>query len=153
MVRPDGQACHTEYVVSETRHGCSLLRITLHTGRQHQIRLHASHNGHPLLGDWVYGNACEGLPGQALHAHRIAFQHPHQPAKQVVVESALPSVLATIWERAQEGVLPQSRELSETEKGRLKDPEDGLRHRRLPSWLSQEEAAKVRAEIEKQQKD
>ena len=43
----------TEYVVESTRGVNSLCAVTLHTGRQHQIRLHASHNGFPLVGDWV----------------------------------------------------------------------------------------------------
>ena len=150
MVRPDGQACHTEYVVESTRGEISLLRITLHTGRQHQIRLHASHNGFPLVGDWVYGQACEGLPGQALHAHRIAFQHPHDSQRQVIVESPLPEAIGSIWAAADQGEFPIPRELNETEKGRLKDPEDGIRKRRLPTWLSEDEAQQIRDEMRRQ---
>ena len=147
MVRADGQACHTEYVIEAEHEAISRLRITLHTGRQHQIRLHASHNGHPLVGDWVYGSACEGLPGQALHAHRIAFQHPHKPKEHIVVESPLPVAIQTIWDQAAQGIFPIPRELTDVEKGRLKDPEDEQRRRRLPKWLSEAETQQIRDEM------
>jgi 23S rRNA pseudouridine1911/1915/1917 synthase len=54
-----------------------LLRCKLHTGRTHQIRVHAAHIAHPLVGDAVYGGApAAGLERQALHAERLAFVHP-----------------------------------------------------------------------------
>jgi 23S rRNA pseudouridine1911/1915/1917 synthase len=54
-----------------------LLRCKLHTGRTHQIRVHAAHIAHPLVGDAVYGGApAAGLNRQALHAERLAFTHP-----------------------------------------------------------------------------
>ncbi|MFO6419490.1 RluA family pseudouridine synthase [Hylemonella sp. W303a] len=57
--------------------GACLLRCTLHTGRTHQIRVHAASIGHPLLGDGLYGGApVAGLRRQALHAWRLALRHP-----------------------------------------------------------------------------
>jgi 23S rRNA pseudouridine1911/1915/1917 synthase len=68
----------------------SLVECRLETGRTHQIRVHAAHVGHPLVGDPVYGHgrrrapaaageagaAAEGFPRQALHAARLGFVHP-----------------------------------------------------------------------------
>lgn len=61
----------------------SLLAVRIHTGRTHQIRVHLSHLGHPILGDRLYGGAltapsrCKKLaPRQMLHAWRLGFEHP-----------------------------------------------------------------------------
>ncbi len=82
----------TEWRVRE-RFGdaATLAEVTLHTGRTHQIRVHLAENGHPLLGDATYGGArrearlaadhparraAEAIGRQALHAWRLAFDHP-----------------------------------------------------------------------------
>lgn len=69
--------------------GC-LLRCSLHTGRTHQIRVHLSSIGHPLVADETYGGALgAGLSRQALHACRLAFAHP-VTAMPLVFEADLP---------------------------------------------------------------
>ena len=54
----------------------TLLRITLETGRTHQIRVHFSHIGHPLVGDTMYGTADSRIDRQSLHCAEVEFDHP-----------------------------------------------------------------------------
>lgn len=72
--------------------GCLLL-CTLHTGRTHQIRVHLSSIGHPLVADETYGGALGAeLQRQALHAWRLAFVHP-VTAQSLVFQAKLPTDL------------------------------------------------------------
>lgn len=66
----------THYEVIAEYSGWSHVRLRLETGRTHQIRVHLSHMGHPILGDEVYGSAFKGIEGQCLHAGKIGFVHP-----------------------------------------------------------------------------
>lgn len=50
--------------------------VTLETGRTHQIRVHLSNIGHPILGDTLYGNPSSVINRQALHAYKVKFIHP-----------------------------------------------------------------------------
>ena len=65
----------TRYKVLERFKDCTLLELTLGTGRTHQIRVHMSYIGHPLLGDEQYGSKGD-FPRPALHAKTIGFIHP-----------------------------------------------------------------------------
>ena len=76
---PDGRSAMTHWRVLEPMKSASLLECRLTTGRTHQIRVHMSSIGHPLLGDPVYGP--KKMPysvsgGQLLHAFRLGFVHP-----------------------------------------------------------------------------
>ena len=76
IVDPDGQEARTEFHLLGTGDGVSLLGLVLHTGRTHQIRVHFSHLGLPLLGDAFYGGLDEpGLGRQALHCGTVRFPH------------------------------------------------------------------------------
>lgn len=66
----------THYSVIEQFDKYAHLRLRLETGRTHQIRVHLSYIGHPVLGDDVYGKPFKGIDGQCLHAKKIGFVHP-----------------------------------------------------------------------------
>ncbi len=99
-----GKTAITDYTVTENLHWFSLLSLTLHTGRTHQIRAHLLHLGHQILGDETYGGAAlrtlpfsksenfvknllELLPRQALHAETLSF---HQPLSHVPLSFTAP---------------------------------------------------------------
>jgi RluA family pseudouridine synthase len=92
---PEAKKCVSRFVTLERFRGCSLVGVELQTGRTHQIRAHASHLGHPLIGDHLYGGPAQlllstvkaGWRGDrfeerpliervALHAFRLHFEHP-----------------------------------------------------------------------------
>jgi 23S rRNA pseudouridine1911/1915/1917 synthase len=152
VVRPDGQECHTEYVVLERTGGpqgpaaFSLLRLLLHTGRQHQIRVHAAHHRCPLVGDWVYGAATASLGGQALHAAVMELSHPVE-RRTVRIEAPFPRVLARLWEHLRGGGELAPAELNEEQRSKLGVKAQGPTVRR-PSWLSEEEFERLEREAE-----
>ena len=73
-----GRLAVTDYVVEQRSQGYTLARFILHTGRTHQIRVHAKYLGHPVVGDDVYGIKKQrfALNGQLLHACRLELTHP-----------------------------------------------------------------------------
>ncbi len=86
-VLENGKPALTHYQVEEKFSSCTLLRCRLETGRTHQIRVHLTYIGHPLVGDSVYLKGAQkcvpqlrtllhGFPRQALHATRLALEHP-----------------------------------------------------------------------------
>ncbi len=95
-------------VVERFGRSASLAEVALHTGRTHQIRVHLSEAGHPLLADAVYGGrrrearlgaadpvrqAADAIGRQALHAARLAFDHP-RTGRRMTFEAPVPADLA-----------------------------------------------------------
>lgn len=73
----NGKEARTYYTVIERYNEFTLLECTLETGRTHQIRVHLSYIGYPVVGDPVYGRKdTRGMPGQLLHAYNLEFVHP-----------------------------------------------------------------------------
>ena len=89
-VREDGKTAETSYRIKEKLAMHSLLKVTLATGRTHQIRVHMAHIHHPIVGDPLYGRRYQPSPKlsanaqqaisnfhrQALHAYELHLQHP-----------------------------------------------------------------------------
>lgn len=97
-VNPLGDSAITNYkVIQELSSPTSLsvLDINLITGRTHQIRVHTSYLGHPIIGDSLYGNTSPFIARQALHAYKIEFFNP-LTNKKMVITSELPSDMKQI---------------------------------------------------------
>lgn len=94
VVDSSGKRAVTEYSVAGRFGRFSLVRLKLHTGRTHQIRVHMAHIGCPLVGDILYGGEAI-LNRPALHSAKIKFCHPIT-GKLVELESRLPSDIAGI---------------------------------------------------------
>jgi 23S rRNA pseudouridine1911/1915/1917 synthase len=97
LQRHPGKTAATVFqCIEQAAQGCGLL-CTLETGRTHQIRVHAAHIGHPLVGDALYGGApAGGLARQALHAIRLAFAHP-VTGEPLVFHAPPPADLRAAW--------------------------------------------------------
>lgn len=75
-VSKNGQYSVTHYEVLNEFENYSLVNCTLETGRTHQIRVHMSYIGHPLIGDSLYGSISDFINRQALHCYKLNFIHP-----------------------------------------------------------------------------
>ncbi len=89
-----GQAARTDFAVLDRAPAATRLQASLHTGRTHQIRVHASASGHPILGDEKYGDGASG-PRLCLHASRLSF--PGLDG-QIRVSAAVPGDLEAFWQ-------------------------------------------------------
>ena len=99
----DPREARTHFEIEQLLPTTALLRVTLETGRTHQIRVHLAAIGHPVCGDPQYGTRGQfGLERQFLHATRLAFAHPVTGA-ELDVTSPLPADLADALERAGRG--------------------------------------------------
>jgi len=108
VVPTHGRAARTDVFVVDTYHHFDYIRVSTHTGRTHQIRVHMAHVGNPLLGDPVYGGRRQRVqtsqtrvrttferlmkivPRHALHASRLSFTHPDLQ-NRLTFTTALPS--------------------------------------------------------------
>jgi 23S rRNA pseudouridine1911/1915/1917 synthase len=107
--QPPPRPALTELKVRERFPGFALLEARLRTGRTHQIRVHCAYIGHPIAGDPIYGprlrdpqiplslrRAIDALEGQALHAYRLAFDHPRTGARLTFTAPPPPDMQALL---------------------------------------------------------
>ncbi|MCF6466696.1 RluA family pseudouridine synthase [Clostridium sp. Cult2] len=81
-VTPKGKDALTKYKVLERYKETSLLDVQILTGRSHQIRVHLSHIGHPIIGDTLYYEPSEYIERQALHSHYLKAKLPR--SKEII---------------------------------------------------------------------
>jgi 23S rRNA pseudouridine955/2504/2580 synthase len=96
---PDGMRSITLVKVAQRLQGCTLLEVTIKTGRTHQIRVHLASQGHPIAGDDKYGDfewnkvlQKQGLKRMFLHAWRLQFNHPAS-SERIALQAELPTEL------------------------------------------------------------
>jgi tRNA pseudouridine32 synthase/23S rRNA pseudouridine746 synthase/23S rRNA pseudouridine1911/1915/1917 synthase len=95
-----GKLSHTEYTVLKEVKGFTLLDIHLLTGRKHQIRVHLSEKGHPVVGDKKYGKGNDAYGTLALHARSLSFTHPVN-GRRLTFETAMPDFFTRLVGKAE----------------------------------------------------
>ncbi len=90
-VNKNGKNAVTHFKVIERFRNYTLLEVKIETGRTHQIRVHLSEIGYPIVGDTTYSNGKNewGIEGQCLHAKSLRFKHPIN-GKEMFIEAPLP---------------------------------------------------------------
>ena len=98
-VDKNGKEAITHFKVMKRYKDSTLLEINIETGRTHQIRVHLSHIGYPIIGDDVYSNGKNrwNIEGQCLHAKELEFKHPIT-GKKMHIEAELPEYFKKILE-------------------------------------------------------
>lgn len=96
-VTKDGKEAITHFKVLKRYNGFTLLEVKIETGRTHQIRVHLSEIGYPIVGDEVYSNGKNpfGVKGQMLHAEKLELKHP-RTGKDLTFEAPVPKYFANI---------------------------------------------------------
>jgi tRNA pseudouridine32 synthase/23S rRNA pseudouridine746 synthase/23S rRNA pseudouridine1911/1915/1917 synthase len=111
---PDkGKFSKTAYRVIKESDKFSLLEISLLTGRKHQIRVHLSDMGHPVVGDKVYGNADREVKRLALHASSLTIVHPFTH-KEINFDAGIPLYFKSLVKWREQNEDEPKRKLFET---------------------------------------
>jgi 23S rRNA pseudouridine1911/1915/1917 synthase len=97
-VSPNGKVAITHVELLEASNNYSKLALELETGRTHQIRVHLSAAGHPLVGDELYGGDTAYLPYQALHGISLSFLHPWS-GESITINDPLPEALIQLQQQ------------------------------------------------------
>lgn len=99
-VNRDGKNAITHIKVLKRFDKYTLLKVNIETGRTHQIRVHLSHIGYPIVGDYTYSNGKNefDVVGQCLHAQKLEFKHPITQ-KDMCLEAELPQYFKDILDK------------------------------------------------------
>lgn len=99
-VDKSGKEAITHFKVLKKYENYTFLEVNIETGRTHQIRVHLSQIGFPLVGDYVYSNGKNpfGVKGQMLHSYKLEFKHP-RTGKVLKLEAKLPKYFKDILEK------------------------------------------------------
>ena len=102
-VRKEGKNAVTHFKVIERFPNYTLLEVKIETGRTHQIRVHLSEIGYPIVGDEVYSNGKNewNIHGQCLHAKSLKFKHPITE-KEMCIEAPIPEYFQNIIKELEE---------------------------------------------------
>ena len=94
-VTNDGRRAVTHYEVIKRYGAYTLCRFKLETGRTHQIRVHLSHIGYPVVGDYTYSNGKNdfNVEGQMLHSKKIKFKHPKNNKIIELLKKEYPNII------------------------------------------------------------
>ena len=99
-MKSGGKKAITEFVVLDSNKKYSLVEVAIKTGRTHQIRVHFSEMGHPVVGDTLYGSPekeYQNLRRHLLHAHALTIEHP-VTHNQVRIESPVPDLFRSLMQ-------------------------------------------------------
>ncbi len=97
-VTPHGKKAVTHYAVVRHLIDGTLVKLSLETGRTHQIRVHMQYIGHPLMGDELYGGGMELIQRQALHSWQLEFNHP-VTKESIMLEAPLPADITSLLDK------------------------------------------------------
>ena len=107
-VKKNGKGAITHFKVLERfpKHNCTLLEIKIETGRTHQIRVHLSEIGYPIVGDTTYSNGKNkwNIEGQCLHAKSLDFKHPIT-GKAMHLDAPLPTYFEDVTNRLEKELI------------------------------------------------
>ena len=103
-VSKNGRNAVTHFEVIERFNGYTFLKVNIETGRTHQIRVHLSYIGYPIVGDSVYSNGKNpfGVEGQMLHSYKLCFKHPIT-GEEMNLEAPLPKYFEDVLNNLRRG--------------------------------------------------